>query len=118
MKKLILCLLFLAPAITVAQHERKVTLLEEANLYQVVYYHESGTISQQGTLNMAGELHGRWESFAENGEKVAMGNYINGKKDGKWFFWNKDGLSEVDYNHNTIASVQQWKEGSRLALNK
>ena len=115
---MIICMLFLLPVITQAQHEREVTLLEDGNLYQVVYYHDNGTISQQGTMNMEGQLHGRWESFTETGEKTAMGNYLNGKKEGKWFFWNSDGLSEVDYNQNNISSVQRWKEGSRLALNK
>lgn len=115
---MLVSLLFLLPVITLAQKERKVTLLEDVNLYQVVYYHENGAISQQGTINMEGQLHGRWESFAESGEKIAMGNYANGKKEGKWFFWNQEGLSEVDYNQNGIASVQQWKEGTKLAVNK
>ncbi len=118
MKKLIICLLLLAPALALAQRERKVVFLEDKDLYQVVYYHENGSISQQGTLNIQGQLHGQWESFAENGEKIALGNYVNGKKDGKWFFWTNDGLSEVDYNLNGIASVQQWKEGSKVALNQ
>lgn len=115
---MILCMLFLLPVITLAQHERKVTLLEDGNLYQVVYFHQNGAISQQGTMNLEGQLHGRWESFAESGEKTAMGNFVNGKKEGKWFFWSKDGLSEVDYSQNSIASVQHWKEGTKLAVNK
>jgi antitoxin component YwqK of YwqJK toxin-antitoxin module len=118
MKKILVCLLFIAPVLSFAQQERKVTLLEDKNLYQVVYYHDNGVVSQEGTINLQGQLHGSWVSFSETGEKVAMGNYLNGKKDGKWFFWNEGVLSEVDYDLNHIASVQQWKEGSRLALNQ
>ena len=118
MKKILVCLLFLAPVLSFAQQERKVTLLEDKNLYKVVYYHDNGLVSQEGTINLQGELHGSWVSFSDSGEKVAMGNYLNGKKNGKWFFWNQGVLSEVDYDQNHIASVQQWKEGSRLALNQ
>ena len=58
MKRLIICLLFLAPVLSIAQKERKVTLLEDENLFQVVYFHDNGVVSQKGTINLQGELHG------------------------------------------------------------
>lgn len=99
-----------------AQQERQVRLLEDENLIEAVYYYEDGTISQKGTFNLDGALHGTWESFNAQGEKVSIGLYENGKRQGKWFFWAADELREVDYTDNAIASVHVWKEGTRLAF--
>ena len=30
--------------------------------------------------------------------------------------WKKDGLREIDYIDNTIASVQVWKEETKMAI--
>jgi len=110
--------LMLLPVLLLGQKEqanREVTLLEDQNLVEAVYYYEDGTVRQKGTYNLEGELHGEWVSYTTNGEKLSMGTYRNGKKHGKWFFWNKSMLREVDYNFNTIASVQEWKEAAELA---
>jgi antitoxin component YwqK of YwqJK toxin-antitoxin module len=115
MKTLQLLVMLIAPVVMLAQQERGVKLLEDKNLIEVVYHHENGLVSQKGTYNLQGKLHGVWESFAEDGSKVASGTYENGKKNGKWFFWNNQTLKEVDYNNNSIASVQEWKEGTKLA---
>ncbi|MBC2838411.1 toxin-antitoxin system YwqK family antitoxin [Robiginitalea sp. SC105] len=117
MKRLILILL-IVPGLMLAQQKRDAKLLEDENLIQAVYYHPNGEISQVGTFNLQGQLHGDWISYSENGEKLSMGSYLNGEKDGKWFFWDKGILREVDYEKNLIASVQEWKEGTRLAVNR
>ena len=111
-------MLFLFPAVLLSQKDRDVVLLEDKNLIEAVYYYEDGSVRQKGTFNLEGELHGNWVSYDANGEKLAMGSYLNGKKHGKWFFWNKEILKEVDYTQNEIASVQEWKEGTRLALQR
>ncbi len=116
MRTLIIIFL-LSPFMFYAQQEREVSLLEDKNLIEVVYFHDNGTISQTGTYDLNGLLHGKWESFDEAGNKVAMGSYNFGKKDGKWFFWNNEILREVDYNANTIAAVREWQDGEKLALN-
>ena len=115
MKTLQLLVMFMAPVVMFAQQEREVKLSEDKNLIEVVYHHENGAISQKGTYNLQGELHGVWESFAEDGSKLTSGTYANGKKNGKWFFWSNQTLREVDYNNNAIASVQEWQEGTKLA---
>lgn len=114
-------MIFLAPFLIFAQQkqqDRQVTLLKDQNLIQVVYFYENGNVQQKGTYNLEGELHGEWESFTVQGEKLSMGTYLNGKKHGKWFFWDKDDLKEVDYSHNAIAAVHQWKEGTKLAFQR
>ena len=119
--KRILLLLFLAPLLISAQQkeqDRDVTLLKDQNLIEVVYYYENGSVQQQGTYNLEGELHGEWVSFTAEGEKLSMGTYLNGQKHGKWFFWDQDVLKEVDYSNNGIVAVHQWKQGEKLALQR
>jgi antitoxin component YwqK of YwqJK toxin-antitoxin module len=81
-----------------------------------VYYYEDGTIQQKGTFNAKGKLHGTWTSYDINGEKLAVGNYLNGKKTGKWFFWTNNSLKEVDYIDSKISTVNEWKDKTKLAV--
>jgi antitoxin component YwqK of YwqJK toxin-antitoxin module len=41
-----------------------------------------------------------------NGHKSSMGEYDNGVKVGKWLIWNDNGLTEVHYDNNKIASIK------------
>lgn len=116
MKGFVIVFLLMLPLLTQAQQEREVRLLEDQQLIEAVYYHENGTISQKGTFNLKGQLHGTWESFAEDGSKVAIGSYVDGKRQGTWFFWSEELLREVDYADNAVATAYEWKNGMRLAL--
>jgi antitoxin component YwqK of YwqJK toxin-antitoxin module len=119
MKKLSLVILLAVPFFIMAQEKvREVTYLNDKDLVMATYFHDNGEISQVGTYNTAGELHGKWESFDASGKRVALGTYLDGKKHGKWFFWNQDGLREVDFNLNSIASVSQWKEATAIVSNR
>ena len=73
-------------------------------------------MSQTGTYK-EGKLHGEWISFDNEGNKVAVGNYTKGVKTGKWFFWDGNELSEVNYSNNAIASIKTWESNSNVALN-
>ena len=55
-------------------------------------------------------MHGQWVSFDQNGKKIAIANYNEGIKTGKWIFWTDKNLSEVDYSDSRVASVKNWKE--------
>ena len=72
-------------------------------------------VSQTGTYNLDGKLQGKWLSFDTEGNKIVSANYDNGKKVGKWFYWNDKTLKEVDYTNNTIVSVKDWTDSSALA---
>jgi hypothetical protein len=42
---------------------------------------------------------GRWIENYPNGEKKSQGSYVNGKRDGKWKFWDEDGnVTVVKYS--------------------
>ena len=76
-------------------------------LIEVVYYHDNGVVGQTGTYTADGKLQGEWLSFDTEGKKIISANYDNGKKVGKWFYWTKETVKEVDYNTNVIASLKE-----------
>jgi antitoxin component YwqK of YwqJK toxin-antitoxin module len=86
------------------------------NLVKSTYYHDNGQIAQQGYYKN-GKVHGQWVSYDAAGNKVAMGTYNEGEKTGKWFFWNQNSLSEVDYSSSRVAKVKSWKQDAVVVRN-
>lgn len=118
MKKIIIVLVMLCVGFTYAQDKKEPKLEKKGDVTEVTYYHENGEIEQKGTFNANGKLHGEWVSFDAEGNKVALGNYSNGKKVGKWFFWEGNSLNEVDFIDSKIVSVNKWDNKTKLAINK
>ncbi|WP_010177767.1 toxin-antitoxin system YwqK family antitoxin [Aquimarina agarilytica] len=116
MKNIIVFIALMATSFVFAQ-SKKPTYEIKGDLIQGTFYHENGEIQQRGLYNKEGKLHGEWKSFNDKGEKVAVGNYENGKKAGKWFFWDGNTLSEVDYTNNNIASIKTHENNSNVAVN-
>ena len=107
MRKLVLFYFtFLITVISYAQQKRDLKLNKDTNLIEVVYYHDNGVVSQTGTYTLDGKLQGVWLSFDTEGKKIVSANYDNGKKVGKWYYWNNGTVKEVDYSDNAIANVQ------------
>lgn len=107
MRKLVLFYFtFLITVISFAQQKRDLKLNKDTNLIEVVYYHDNGVVSQTGTYTLDGKLQGVWLSFDTEGKKIVSANYDNGKKVGKWYYWNNGTVKEVDYSNNAIAGVQ------------
>ncbi len=86
------------------------------NLVKSTYYYENGKVSQEGFYK-DGKVHGKWISYDQAGNKKAIGEYNNGIKTGKWFFWNNNILSEVDYSDSRVASVTNWKQDAIVNRN-
>ena len=118
MKKTItfLAILFISAA-SFAQTQPDLKLNQETNLIEATYYHDNGTVSQEGTFNMNKELHGKWVSFNDSGEKISVGNYVNGLKTGNWTFWSGNDMKEVEYSNNAIASVDGIKKEAPVVKN-
>ncbi len=117
MKNLIIILVILFISLPVfAQEKSNVTYDKKGDLTEATYYYEDGEIQQQGTFNKQGKLHGVWTSYDINGDKLSVGNYDNGRKIGKWLFWTKDSLKEVEYTDSRIMGVKQWETKSKLAV--
>ncbi|MEL0455668.1 nicotinic acid mononucleotide adenyltransferase [Flavobacteriaceae bacterium SZ-1-7] len=115
MKKLVLLFAFLITVVSFAQKDQKRELKfnKDTNLIEVTYFHDNGVVSQTGFYTTDGKLQGEWLSFNTEGEKTVSGNYDNGKKVGKWFYYTNETVKEVDYNENVIASLKETevKEG-------
>lgn len=107
MKKLVALFVFLITVVSFAQQKRDLKLNKDTNLIEVVYYHDNGAVSQTGTYAVDGKLQGEWLSFNTAGKKTSSGNYDNGKKVGKWFYYTNETIKEVDYSNNAIAGLKE-----------
>ncbi len=116
-KTIVLLAILLTTVIGYGQKERDIKLNKETSLIEATYYHDNGKISQIGTFNLEGALHGEWTSYDNEGNKIAVGQYIKGVKSGKWTFWNNGTKKEVQYDNNVIASVDGVKSTSKLTKN-
>lgn len=118
MKKIMLVAAFLFSVTISFAQNTKPTFEKKGDVIEATYYHANGAIAQTGFFNPDGKLQGEWKSYDVNGKKIAVGNYDNGKKVGKWFFWNTNRLSEVDYSNSKIVSVNNWKNSNPVVSNK
>lgn len=114
MKKLIVAACILLASVMQAQ-EVEPKFEKAGDLVKATYFYADGTIKEQGFFKNK-KLEGTWVSFDKKGNKTAIGHYEAGKKVGKWFMWKKEGLKEIDFKDNTIASVQTWKEETKMAI--
>ena len=101
-----------------AQTENTLVKTEKVgDLEKVTIFYDSGELHQVGYM-LKGKLHGEWKSFDKDGNKLAKATYEKGNKVGKWFFWNNEILSEVDYDNNKIVKVNTWyRVSSQLVSN-
>jgi antitoxin component YwqK of YwqJK toxin-antitoxin module len=104
MKSIIVTVAFLITCVMGAQNGIEPTYTANNDVVTAVYYHENGKISQEGSYK-DGKLHGFWTAYDTNGYKISSGEYENGNKVGKWLFWKEDGIVEVTYTNNKVASV-------------
>ena len=74
------------------------------NMVKATYYYDNGKIQQEGFFK-DGKLEGKWIAYDAQGNKLSVGEYSNGQKTGKWFFYNEAKLSQVDYSNNQVAYV-------------
>ncbi|WP_299124411.1 nicotinic acid mononucleotide adenyltransferase [uncultured Tenacibaculum sp.] len=114
MKKLIIAACVLSVSLLQAQ-DTEPKFEKSGDLVKATYFYKDGKVKEQGFFKNK-KLTGTWTSFDEKGNKTVIAHYEAGKKVGKWFMWKEDGLKEIDYNNNVIASVQTWKEETKMAI--
>lgn len=106
MKKIIIAGLLLSAGVVSAQKiEPKYTI--ENQMVKATYYYDNGQVMQEGFYK-DGKLHGEWVAYNEDGSKQSVGEYNNGAKSGKWFFWSTATVSEVNYTDSRVAEVKTW----------
>lgn len=114
MRKLIIIVCILAVSLVQAQ-DGKPTYEKVGDLVKATYYYDNGDIKEQGFFKDK-KLTGTWTRFDAAGNKVAVANYLDGNKVGKWFIWNNGKLSEIDYSNNKVTSVKTKEVTSELAI--
>lgn len=107
MKKYMIVAAFLCTSVIFAHVPPKHEAV--GDLVKSTYYFDNGAVSQEGFYKN-GKVHGEWTSYNEKGAKTALANYNEGAKTGKWFFWNDNEVSEVDYADSRVAAVKTSKE--------
>ncbi|MDH7446003.1 toxin-antitoxin system YwqK family antitoxin [Aquimarina sp. 2201CG14-23] len=115
MKKILLAIAIVFSATMTAQ-DVKPTFEKQGDVIKGTFFYDNGEIRQQGFYK-DGKLHGEWKAYNATGKKIAMGQYHNGVKTGKWFFWNDNKLSEVNYSDNQIADVTTWSDKNNVVVN-
>ncbi len=114
MKKLIIAACILSISFLQAQNTEP-KFEKSGDLVKATYFYKDGKVKEQGFFKNK-KLTGTWISFDTKGNKTAIAHYNAGKKTGKWFIWKEEGLTEIDYSNNVIASVQTWKEETKMAI--
>ena len=75
---------------------------------QVFLYFSNGTQNEIRSYK-EGEMHGRWITWNEQGQKIAEAEYQEGLKHGKWFVWNDEGVLLYDMTYNLGNRSGTWK---------
>lgn len=108
MKKCLIMAVMLVSGVVFAQKaHHKYEVVD--NMVKATYFYDNGKVMQEGFYK-DGKVHGKWVSYDEAGNKKSLGEYNNGAKTGKWFFWTDNNLSEVDYSDSRVAAVKNWKQ--------
>ena len=82
---------------------------------KVEIFHDNGELYQKGYLKN-NKLHGRWESYDINGNLAVIGEFIKGKKTGKWFFWSSKNFTEVNFQNNNVIIHFKWENQNVVAV--
>ncbi|MEM9001234.1 MAG: nicotinic acid mononucleotide adenyltransferase [Bacteroidota bacterium] len=95
--------------------DTKPTFEKVGKVVKATYFHENGEVAQTGYLKH-GKLHGQWFMYDVNGKKIVSGKYVEGKKSGKWLFWEGQILKEVDFADNRILHVKKWNRSEIVSV--
>lgn len=112
MKKILFFVLVLFVGIAYSQ-DKKVKYEPKGDLVEATYYYNNGQVEQHGFFKDE-KLHGTWKYYNEEGNEVAIGNYKEGKKTGKWVFKNNGNVKEVEYLDGKIISVNESASGTSI----
>jgi len=104
-------------AVVVSAQDTKPKFEKVGEMVKATYFHDNGELAQTGYM-LNGKLHGDWVMFDTQGKKIATGQYVNGTKTGKWFFWKNDVLREVDFTDNRVVNVKDWSQGEVVSVNQ
>ncbi len=97
----------------------KSAYVQEGNRIHVIHFHLNGEVRESGYFRND-VPDGKWETFAENGEKTAEINYKHGKRHGEFRTWDafSDSYLEMQYADGAVISANRWVKESGFAATK
>ena len=114
MKKILFLIFALCSSMIYAQQVQVEPTYElKGDLVAVTTYYEDGAVKEEGFYKDK-LLHGEWNMYNKEGDKIARASYEMGKKNGKWMFLNDGILTEVDYQNNKITNVHEWNKNQNI----
>lgn len=71
-------------------------------------YYTNGQLKYEGFYNEQEKKSGKWTYFADNGTKVRVETFVNGKKNGKMTEWYLNGKKMFDANYKEDLPDGKW----------
>ncbi|WP_310559890.1 membrane-binding protein [Flavobacterium sp.] len=103
MKKMLLISMMMVSAVIFSQNTPVIENVDD--VVTATYYYENGQVKQVGDF-IDGKLEGKWISYSEDGTITAIAQYREGKKHGKWQYFESPYVTKiVDYKNNNIVKV-------------
>ena len=117
MKKISIIIFALCSSMIYAQQVQvEPTFESDGDAVAVTTYYEDGSVKEEGFYKNK-QLHGEWNLYNREGDKITRAYYKNGQKTGKWIFLNNGVVTEVDYDDNRITNIQKWNKNQSIAIN-
>ncbi len=79
--------------------------------------YENGSFKETGLIKND-KLQGQWVKYSESGDAIVVGNYKDGRKEGKWLFVNENlgVITEVKYSNNEVKDIKKFLYETPTAL--
>lgn len=74
-----------------------------------IEYHPNGQVKIKGRMNKAGERHGLWVSYYDNGTKWSESYYVDGERDGHSLTFYPNGRVRYIGEYKNDIKVGNWK---------
>ena len=108
MKQILVTIAMISLATQLGYSQERTDYKKERKLVRVTSYHDNGKLAQKGYLKN-NKLHGEWMSYTLEGDKLAQGSFVAGKKEGKWIFWQSNQITEVTFKNNLAIDKVVWE---------
>ncbi len=107
--KILASILVIMFSVGIYAQDVKPEFIKEGKLVKATFFHDNGSIAQKGYIRY-GKLHGEWVMYDSEGQRIALGEYVEGKRTGDWFFWKPTGeaMREVVYVHGRPVQIIVW----------
>ncbi len=103
MKKILLISVLLVSVVVFSQDKPKLENIDDQVI--ATYYHENGNVKQVGNF-VDGKLDGKWTFYSEDGNVQVIAQFKDGKKHGKWQYFESSTVTKVvDFKNNNIVKV-------------